>query len=62
MVRPMCAVVIDARQTGFALAVAPVLWKGMTDKEKVNVENWLGNSINEKKFVLPRPLTRLLFH
>lgn len=33
---------------GFALAVAPVLWTSLSDKEKGNVENWLGNSINEK--------------
>lgn len=26
----------------------------MSDKEKENIENWLGNSINEKKFV-PSP-------
>lgn len=25
----------------------------MSDKEKGNVEAWLGNSINEKKSVLP---------
>ncbi|KKP06667.1 hypothetical protein THAR02_01264 [Trichoderma harzianum] len=33
---------------GFALAVAPELWNGLSAKERVNVENWLGNSINEK--------------
>ncbi|PTB42236.1 uncharacterized protein TrAFT101_008671 [Trichoderma asperellum] len=33
---------------GFALAVAPDLWKGLSAKERTNVENWLGNSINEK--------------
>lgn len=38
--------------TGFALAVAPDLWKGLSAKERTNVENWLGNSINEKKSVL----------
>lgn len=37
--------------TGFALAVAPDLWKGLSEKERTNVENWLGNSINEKKSV-----------
>lgn len=35
--------------TGFALAVAPELWNGLSEKEQTNVENWLGNSINEKK-------------
>ncbi len=34
---------------GYALAVAPVLWNSLSDKEKGNVETWLGNSINEKK-------------
>ncbi|KAI4594877.1 hypothetical protein KJ359_007399 [Pestalotiopsis sp. 9143b] len=33
---------------GFALAVAPVFWQSMNDKERGNVEAWLGNSINEK--------------
>jgi hypothetical protein len=33
---------------GFALAVAPVFWDSLSDKERANVENWLGNSINEK--------------
>ncbi|KAL9947705.1 hypothetical protein D7B24_007080 [Verticillium nonalfalfae] len=33
---------------GFALAVAPVFWQDLTEKERGNVENWLGNSINEK--------------
>uniref|UniRef100_A0A8H7KFC7 DUF2264 domain-containing protein n=1 Tax=Bionectria ochroleuca TaxID=29856 RepID=A0A8H7KFC7_BIOOC len=33
---------------GYALAVAPVFWDKLTDKEKSNVETWLGNSINEK--------------
>ncbi|ROT42138.1 hypothetical protein SODALDRAFT_268345 [Sodiomyces alkalinus F11] len=33
---------------GFALAVAPVFWQNLTEKERENVENWLGNSINEK--------------
>ncbi|KAI6395545.1 hypothetical protein MCOR23_007047 [Pyricularia oryzae] len=33
---------------GFALAVAPVFWDSMSAKERDNVENWLGNSINEK--------------
>lgn len=33
---------------GFALAVAPDIWGSMSAQEKHNVENWLGNSINEK--------------
>ncbi|KAM0436466.1 hypothetical protein ACHAQK_007759 [Fusarium lateritium] len=33
---------------GWALAVAPDFWSSFTDKEKSNVETWLGNSINEK--------------
>ncbi|SPO00785.1 uncharacterized protein DNG_03533 [Cephalotrichum gorgonifer] len=33
---------------GFALAVAPVFWDNLTEKERSNVETWLGNSINEK--------------
>lgn len=33
---------------GFTLAVAPVFWHSLTEKEKENVERWLGNSINEK--------------
>jgi hypothetical protein len=36
---------------GYSLAVAPVLWDSLSPKEKENVENWLGNSINEKKCV-----------
>lgn len=38
-----------SRCIGYALAVAPEIWKGLSEKERVNVENWLGNSINEKK-------------
>jgi hypothetical protein len=34
---------------GFALAVAPAIWEGLSERERGNVENWLGNSINEKK-------------
>ncbi|RYP49402.1 hypothetical protein DL768_004908 [Monosporascus sp. mg162] len=30
------------------LAVAPVIWESLNEKERENVENWLGNSINEK--------------
>ncbi|KXH49236.1 hypothetical protein CNYM01_11074 [Colletotrichum nymphaeae SA-01] len=33
---------------GFTLAVAPTIWESLSEKERVNVENWLGNSINEK--------------
>ncbi|EPE29877.1 hypothetical protein GLAREA_01037 [Glarea lozoyensis ATCC 20868] len=33
---------------GFTLAVAPVFWDSLSEKERTNVENWLGNSINEK--------------
>ncbi|KAH8205186.1 hypothetical protein TruAng_000598 [Truncatella angustata] len=33
---------------GFALAVAPVFWQSMNEKERGNVEAWLGNSVNEK--------------
>ncbi|EMR72538.1 putative uncharacterized conserved protein ucp014753 protein [Eutypa lata UCREL1] len=33
---------------GYSLAVAPVIWDSLNEKERVNVENWLGNSINEK--------------
>ncbi|KXX78422.1 hypothetical protein MMYC01_203484 [Madurella mycetomatis] len=33
---------------GFALAVAPQIWGGLSDAERRNVEGWLGNSINEK--------------
>ncbi|KXH56995.1 hypothetical protein CSAL01_10574 [Colletotrichum salicis] len=34
---------------GFTLAVAPTIWESLSETERVNVENWLGNSINEKK-------------
>ncbi|KAI0884445.1 uncharacterized protein GGS22DRAFT_165626 [Annulohypoxylon maeteangense] len=33
---------------GYALAVAPEIWQSFNEKERENVENWLGNSINEK--------------
>ncbi|KAK8065307.1 hypothetical protein PG997_012054 [Apiospora hydei] len=33
---------------GYALAVAPVFWQSLNEKERANVEAWLGNSINEK--------------
>jgi hypothetical protein len=39
----------DAWGTGFALAVAPVIWDNLSEKERGNLEAWLGNSINEKK-------------
>jgi hypothetical protein len=31
------------------LAVAPVFWQSLSEKERANVEAWLGNSINSKK-------------
>jgi hypothetical protein len=34
---------------GFALAVVPKIWEGLSEKQRGNVERWLGNSINEKK-------------
>lgn len=43
---------------GFALAEAPQIWNGLSDQERENVENWLGNSINEKKYV-PESLSRV---
>lgn len=33
---------------GFLLAVAPQFWDSMNEKERGNLEKWLGNSINEK--------------
>lgn len=33
---------------GFLLAVAPQFWDSMNEKERSNLEKWLGNSINEK--------------
>ncbi|KAH6893189.1 hypothetical protein B0T10DRAFT_437033 [Thelonectria olida] len=33
---------------GFALAVVPEIWDSFSEKDKANVETWLGNSINEK--------------
>ncbi|KAK3997465.1 hypothetical protein QBC44DRAFT_279499 [Cladorrhinum sp. PSN332] len=33
---------------GFALAVAPEIWEGLGDKGRRNMEEWLGNSVNEK--------------
>jgi hypothetical protein len=37
---------------GFMLAVAPVFWESLSERERGNVETWLGNSINSKKYVL----------
>ncbi|KAF7545014.1 hypothetical protein G7Z17_g9504 [Cylindrodendrum hubeiense] len=34
---------------GFAFAVVPDIWSSFSEKERENVETWLGNSINEKK-------------
>ncbi|KAH8887489.1 hypothetical protein GQ53DRAFT_296988 [Thozetella sp. PMI_491] len=39
---------VEMCPAGFALAVAPALWNGLSEKERENVEAWLGNSINEK--------------
>jgi hypothetical protein len=33
---------------GFMLTVAPVFWKSLSENERLNVEAWLGNSINSK--------------
>ncbi|KAM7221748.1 DUF2264 domain containing protein [Rhypophila decipiens] len=33
---------------GFALAVVPGIWEGIGEKGRRDLENWLGNSINEK--------------
>ncbi|KAK8100323.1 hypothetical protein PG999_010697 [Apiospora kogelbergensis] len=33
---------------GYALAVAPEFWQSLNERERRNVETWLGNSINEK--------------
>ncbi|KAK4156488.1 hypothetical protein C8A00DRAFT_41062 [Chaetomidium leptoderma] len=33
---------------GFALAVAPEIWEGLSARERGNVERWLGESVNEK--------------
>lgn len=38
-------------QLGWALAVVPQIWESCSTQERENIENWLGNSINEKKFV-----------
>ena len=39
---------VEMCQLGFALAVAPVFWESLSEKERYNVEAWLGNSINSK--------------
>lgn len=41
--------ITDIAPQGFALAVVPEIWDSMSANERTNVENWLGNSINEKK-------------
>lgn len=51
MYLPRLILVLKPQYLGYALAVAPVFWDKLTDKEKSNVETWLGNSINEKKLV-----------
>ncbi|AEO62828.1 uncharacterized protein THITE_2107505 [Thermothielavioides terrestris NRRL 8126] len=33
---------------GYALAAAPQIWAGLSERERRNVEAWLGNSVNEK--------------
>ncbi|KKA27751.1 hypothetical protein TD95_001288 [Thielaviopsis punctulata] len=33
---------------GFTLAVVPQIWSALSEKERTNVEKWLGNSVNEK--------------
>jgi hypothetical protein len=35
---------------GFMLAVAPVFWDSLSEMERSNVETWLGNSVNSKKY------------
>ena len=45
----------DVVMIGFGLAVAPVIWDSLSSKERENVENWLGNSINEKEYVATYP-------
>jgi hypothetical protein len=40
---------------GFALAVVPDIWDSFSEKDKANVESWLGNSINEKKSASTSP-------
>ncbi|KAK8001410.1 hypothetical protein PG991_013632 [Apiospora marii] len=46
---------------GYALAVAPVFWQSLNEKERGNVEAWLGNSINEKKSCDSMPNTNWLW-
>lgn len=38
---------------GFSLAVIDGVWEGLSERERANVETWLGNSINEKKYEDP---------
>ncbi|KAK7757218.1 hypothetical protein SLS62_000767 [Diatrype stigma] len=45
----MCPFDIANHKLGYALAVAPEIWNALNEKERGNVEKWLGNSINEKK-------------
>jgi FPC/CPF motif-containing protein YcgG len=40
----------DLEVAGFALAETNVIWDKLSQKERENVEAWLGNSINEKKY------------
>ncbi|KPM41256.1 hypothetical protein AK830_g5274 [Neonectria ditissima] len=39
---------VESCPLGFALAVIPNIWNHFSEKERTNVEAWLGNSINEK--------------
>jgi hypothetical protein len=43
---------------GVALAVVPEFWEKLSEGERHNIEQWLGNSINSKKSVIH---PRLLF-
>jgi hypothetical protein len=38
---------------GVTLAIAPVFWESLGPRGQVNLEKWLGNSINEKKYACP---------
>lgn len=35
---------------GVAFAIAPQFWQDLSEKERGNVEQWLGNSINTKEY------------
>lgn len=37
---------------GVAFAIAPQFWQNLSEKERGNVEQWLGNSINSKEYAL----------